>query len=66
MLKKTLVVLLVFLAVTLIVAACQRAAPPTATLTPPPTQTMPKEWSIPTDEYVLIERWTEIYQDSAM
>jgi len=44
----------VLLAVALLLTACEQRAP---TLT---------EWPIPTDKYVFIERWIEIYQDSVM
>lgn len=55
------------LAVTLVLVACQRvASTPTATPTPGPTETIQEEWSIPIDKYVFIERWIEIYEDSAM
>lgn len=57
----------VFLAVVLPLAACEQLAPtPTTTVTPAPTQALEQEWPIPTDKYVFIERWIEIYEDSAM
>jgi hypothetical protein len=54
-------------AATLLLAACGQGTPAaTATLTPVSAQTTEGGWPIPADKYVFIERWIEVYQDSAV
>jgi len=58
---------LALLALVTLLAACQQRAPtPIAALTSPATRGIDEDWPIPTGKYVFIERWIEVYEDSAM